>query len=64
MGRLFLILAILLLVGSAVYSLLERLGLPPLPGDILIRRKYFTIYIPVTTSIIIIIAVTLIFQWL
>lgn len=64
MGRFILILAILLLLGSAVFSLLERLGLPPLPGDVIIRRKYFTIYIPVTTSIIVIIAVTVLFQWL
>ncbi len=63
MGRFLLILALLLLLGSLLFSLLERLGLPPLPGDIVIRRKYFTVYIPVTTAIIIIIGVTLLFQW-
>lgn len=64
MGRFMLILSMLLLISSAVFSLLERLGLPPLPGDVVIRRKYFTIYVPVTTAIVIIIAVTAIFQWL
>lgn len=63
MGRIFLIIAFLTVGGSIIFSLLERLGLPPIPGDVLIRRKYFTIYIPVTSTIVIIIVVTLLFQW-
>ena len=43
---------IVVAIGS-VWLLAERLGLGHLPGDIIIKRDWGTIYIPITTSIVI-----------
>lgn len=48
---------VIVLVG-AILILLERFGLPRLPGDIVIEREKFTVYIPIATSIIISIVLT------
>jgi hypothetical protein len=42
---------------------LGRLGLGRLPGDIWVQRGHFTIYVPITTSILASIVLSLIF-WL
>jgi hypothetical protein len=53
--------ALLLLVGL-LWPLLSKLGLGRLPGDIVIERDGFSFYFPVTTMIIISIALTVIFR--
>jgi hypothetical protein len=52
----------MLAVGLA-WLLAERFGLGRLPGDIVVERDGFRIYIPVMTSIIVSIALTFLF-WL
>ena len=42
-------------------QLLERVGIPRLPGDIVIRRGNWTIYIPIATSILLSLILTLLF---
>jgi len=49
------------LVGvGLLWPLLTKLGLGHLPGDIKFERKGFTFYLPLTTSIIVSLAITLI----
>lgn len=61
MGRILIILGLLIAVVGVVLTLLERFGLPHLPGDILIKRDNYTVYIPIATSIIISIVLSLLF---
>jgi hypothetical protein len=60
----FVILIGILVVGVGLAWLLaERFGLGRLPGDIVIERDGFRLYIPVMTSIIVSVALTLLL-WL
>jgi hypothetical protein len=60
-----------LLIGTGIVLILlglawlvgERFGLGRLPGDIVIERRSFRLYIPLATSLIISVLVSLIF-WL
>ncbi|MBX7139536.1 MAG: DUF2905 domain-containing protein [Chitinophagales bacterium] len=53
--------AILIIAGIGVL-LMNKFSWPAkLPGDIVIRRKNFTLYFPVVTSIVLSLLVTLIF---
>mgnify|MGYP003526843455 CR=1 FL=1 len=63
MAKSLIILGVVLVVLSLLWPWLTRLGLGKLPGDIVIERDNFRIYIPVTTSILVSLVVTLIF-WL
>jgi Protein of unknown function (DUF2905) len=53
---------LILVVGVAVMAM-GKLGLGHLPGDIVIRRKNFSLYVPVVTCIVISILLSLIL-WL
>ncbi len=59
---------LLVLVGLfvAALGLLVMLGVPlgHLPGDIVIRRPGFTLYVPVTTCILISVLLTIAFRLL
>jgi len=48
--------------GASSVPILSRLG--RLPGDIYVRRGNFTFYFPITTAILISIALSLILAWL
>ena len=63
LGR-FLILAggILLLTGIAL-TVAGRAGLGRLPGDLIVRRGNFTLYVPLVTSLLLSLVLSLIF-WL
>ena len=54
--------AVLIAVGVA-WPWLARLGLGRLPGDIHVEREGFSFYFPITTAIIVSLAVSLIL-WL
>lgn len=57
----FLVLAgIALIAVGVIWFFAERLGLGRLPGDIVIERENFRLYIPIATSILISILLTLI----
>ncbi|MEW6117781.1 MAG: DUF2905 domain-containing protein [Nitrospirota bacterium] len=63
-GKVLVIIGIILLVVGGLVMLSGRIPwLGRLPGDIVIQRKNFTFYFPLSTSIIISIILTLIF-WL
>lgn len=51
---------IVLVVLGLAWPLLAKLGLGSLPGDIKLERKGFTFYFPLTTSILVSLAITLV----
>jgi hypothetical protein len=59
---------LLIVVGLVIAALgvLVSMGLPVgrLPGDFVVRRGSFTFYVPLATSILISLALTLLFAWL
>jgi Protein of unknown function (DUF2905) len=62
-ARWLIILGVVLVVVGLLWPWLSRLGLGRLPGDIVIERENFRLYIPITTSILISLALSLIL-WL
>jgi hypothetical protein len=62
-GRLLIILGIVLVVLGMLWPLATRLGLGRLPGDIVIERENFRLYIPIMTSVIVSIVLSVIL-WL
>jgi hypothetical protein len=62
-GRLLIILGIVLVVLGMVWPLMTRLGVGRLPGDIVIERENFRLYIPIMTSLIVSVVLSVIF-WL
>lgn len=63
MGRLLIILGTVLIVVGLAWPWLQRLGLGRLPGDIMVSRENFTFYLPITTMIVVSVALSLIL-WL
>ncbi len=64
LGKVLVIFGIMIIVVGGLLLLSEKLPwLGRLPGDILVRKKNFTFYFPLATSIILSILLTLIF-WL
>lgn len=55
---------VILIVLGLLWPLIMRLGLGRLPGDIAIHRPGLDLYLPITTSIIISIVLSLILWWL
>jgi len=63
MARLLITLGIVLVIVGLAWPWLVKLGLGRLPGDIVIERENFKIYFPITTMVLISLALSLIF-WL
>lgn len=63
MSKFLITLGIVLIVVGVAWPYLGKLGLGRLPGDIVIERDGFTLYLPIATSILISAALTLLF-WL
>ena len=53
MARYLILAGIVLIVIGLLWGPLSRLGLGRLPGDIVIEREGFTLYIPVTSAILV-----------
>jgi len=53
MARFLILAGIVLIVIGLLWGPLSRLGLGRLPGDIVIERESFTLYIPVTSAILV-----------
>ena len=56
-GRTLILLGALLIVIGGVLALLGRV--PRLPGDIYVQRKGFTLYVPLVTSLLLSVVLTL-----
>ena len=59
-GRILIITGIIILIIGVVYLLGNRIGLGRLPGDIVIRRGNISCFIPIVTSILLSIILTII----
>ncbi len=62
-SRTLIILGLVLVAAGFLWPFLGKIGLGRLPGDIAIERENFRLYIPIATSILISVALTLLF-WL
>ncbi len=62
MAKLFLTLGVIFILVGLLYPYLSNLGFGRLPGDIIIERKNFNFYFPITTSIIISIILGILFK--
>jgi hypothetical protein len=62
-ARVLIIFGIVLVAVGLLWPIIGRLGLGRLPGDIVIEREGFRLYIPITTSLLISAVLTLGF-WL
>jgi hypothetical protein len=63
MVRWLIVLGLVLVVVGLLWPWLDKLGLGRLPGDIVIERENFRLYLPITTSILISLVLSLIL-WL
>jgi hypothetical protein len=66
LGRLLIGLGLLLVIGGGLLLLLGRAGIPlgRLPGDISYRGKNFSLYVPLGTSILLSILLSVVFYLL
>jgi hypothetical protein len=64
MSRFLIILGIILVAAGVPWPWLSRIGIGRLPGDIVIERENFRLYLPITTSILASIILSLILRWL
>lgn len=53
MARTLIIIGLLLVAAGVLWPLIHRLGLGRLPGDILVERGNFRLYVPITTSLLV-----------
>jgi len=65
LGKLMIVLGAVLIGIGLLFVLFSRAGLPigRLPGDILLRRRNFSFYFPLTTSILLSIVLSLLFYF-
>ena len=66
LGRVLIGLGLLLLIGGGLLLLLGRTGVPlgRLPGDISYRGKNFSVYVPLGTSILLSVLLSVVFYLL
>ena len=63
MAKLFILTGIVLLLVGLIIFAAERFGLGRLPGDIVIEREGFTLYLPLATSLLVSLGLTFVL-WL
>ena len=63
MSRILIIIGLIIVAVGILWPWLARVGFGRLPGDILIVRENFTIYVPITTGLIVSILLTVVL-WL
>jgi hypothetical protein len=64
MGRVLIVLGIALAVLGGLFLLAQRAGLPRLPGDFVFRRGGLTVFLPLGTSLLLSLLLTLILMLL
>ena len=63
MSRTLIVIGLLILAVGLLWPLLSKLGLGRLPGDIVIERGNFTLYLPIATCLLISVVLSIIL-WL
>ena len=61
MSRMLIIIGVVLVVMGLLWPVLEKSGLGRLPGDIIIERENFRLYIPITSAILVSVVLSLLF---
>ena len=64
MSRLLIIFGIVLIAIGVLWPVIAKLGLGRLPGDIVIERENFRLYIPIATSLLISLLLSLVLWFL
>ena len=64
MSRFLITLGIVLVAAGLLWPVLQKAGIGRLPGDIVIERENVRVYLPITTSVLISLALSLVFWWL
>ena len=60
MSRALIIFGIVLVAIGVLWPVLSKLGLGRLPGDIVMERENFRLYVPIATSLIISVVLSLV----
>jgi hypothetical protein len=63
MSRTLIIIGLVIIAVGLLWPWLSRLGLGRLPGDIVVERDNFTLYIPIVTGLVLSVVLSLLF-WL
>lgn len=63
MSRLLIIFGLVLVAAGLLWPLIAKLGLGRLPGDIVVEREHFRLYVPIVTSLLISVVVSIVL-WL
>lgn len=53
MARALILIGILFILAGVLWGALSRLGFGRLPGDIVIERENFRLYVPITSAILV-----------
>jgi UDP-N-acetylmuramyl pentapeptide phosphotransferase/UDP-N-acetylglucosamine-1-phosphate transferase len=64
MSRFLITFGIILIAVGVLWPWLQKLGLGRLPGDIVIERETFRIYVPIMTSLLISFVLSVLLWWL
>lgn len=62
-SRILITIGIVLILAGVLWPVLQRLGLGRLPGDIVIERNNMRLYVPIATSLVVSVLLTLLL-WL
>ena len=63
-GRMLMVAGGILFLAGLIVTVAAPIGLGRLPGDIVYRRGNFTLYFPIVTSILLSVALSLVFWFL
>ena len=64
MSRLLIIFGLVLVAVGVLWPVIAKLGLGRLPGDVVIERENFRLYIPIATSLLISLLLSLVLWFL
>jgi Protein of unknown function (DUF2905) len=64
MSRLLIIFGLVLVAVGVLWPVIAKLGLGRLPGDLVIERENFRLYIPIATSLLISLLLSLVLWFL
>lgn len=64
MSRFLITFGVILIVAGLLWPWLQKLGLGRLPGDIVVERENFRLYVPVVTSLLLSVVLSVLLWWL
>lgn len=64
MSRFLITFGVILIVAGLLWPWLHKLGLGRLPGDIVVERENFRLYVPIMTSLLVSVVLSALLWWL